>query len=207
MILNNPHIYLRFRLLKMKIKYIGNLNGKFTEKIKELNFPYENEKIGNIYTVFAISNFSGYTSYCIDEELSQPMWYPHILFEIIDPRISRYWIYKLKANLSNKAFPFFGFSEWVQDPNFYTNLVDGDVEEMKIFEKYKKKMELEFPNSSIQDKANIGDEQWLMCPYCIDAWEDPDKTMALVVCPKCLKTMQNPRNKDELPHLLNSTVI
>ena len=62
-------------------------------------------------------------------------------------------------------------------------------------------MDLEFPDPLIQDKATIADDQWLMCPFCIDAWEDSDKTMAQVVCPKCFRKMQNPRYNDVLPYL------
>ncbi|MBA3814960.1 MAG: hypothetical protein H0X29_00250 [Parachlamydiaceae bacterium] len=43
-------------------------------------------------------------------------------------------------------------------------------------------MDQEFPNNSIKQITQIGDENWLMCPSCIDAWEDSDsiKTMVFV---------------------------
>ena len=41
----------------------------------------------------------------------------------------------------------------------------------------------------------MGDDKWLICPDCIDAWESSSAIDPLVRCPKCLKVFNNPRFK------------
>ena len=53
----------------------------------------------------------------------------------------------------------------------------------------------------ISEIAQIGDDEWLICPTCLDAWQYNDDKDALVRCPKCLKVLNNPRYKNEYPHL------
>lgn len=81
----------------------------------------------------------------------------------------------------------------INDYSFYDNLTDGEGEERAIFRKYKALMDVEFPNNTIKEKAQIGDEKWLMCPSCIDAWEDSDNRNAMVICPICKQMFHNPR--------------
>jgi hypothetical protein len=64
-------------------------------------------------------------------------------------------------------------------------------------------MDLEFPDSSISETAQVGDGEWLICPSFIDAWKYGSNREALVRCPKCLKVYNNPRYKNEYPHLTN----
>ena len=52
--------------------------------------------------------------------------------------------------------------------------------------------ELQVDNPSIEKSATILDETWLMCPDCIDAWENTS-TSAMVICPKCNQVLHNPR--------------
>lgn len=79
--------------------------------------------------------------------------------------------------------------------------MDGEEKEEEIFKKYRAVMDLEFPNRSVTNKAQIGDDHWLICPVCIDAWEDIDAKQAMVICPKCHEIFQNPRYIDVLPSL------
>jgi uncharacterized CHY-type Zn-finger protein len=58
-------------------------------------------------------------------------------------------------------------------------------------------MNLEFPDPSIVESAQIGDDEWLICPKCIDAWKSTTRD-ALVICPNCKKMFINPRYKNEL---------
>jgi hypothetical protein len=58
------------------------------------------------------------------------------------------------------------------------------------------------PNSEVKEIAQIGDEKWLMCLSCIDAWEDSDARNAMVICPNCKIVQHNPRYKNELPSYL-----
>jgi hypothetical protein len=137
----------------------------------------------------------------MDEDCySYPMWNPSTLFEISDPRLSRCWIVAFSEDLKNKTVPFFGFPEWVSDCYFYDSLYESEEKELDIFNKYRKLMDLEFPDYTVSEKAQIADDHWLMCPICIDAWENSDKANGMVICPKCNKMLHNPRYIDELPH-------
>jgi len=61
-------------------------------------------------------------------------------------------------------------------------------------------MDLEFPNPNVNLVATIGDDRWLICTSCLDAWESQVQDLAMVICPKCKQVMHNPRYKDQLPH-------
>ena len=64
-----------------------------------------------------------------------PKWKPSFLFEVIDPRLSRYWIYSLKKlpNYSH-PHPIITFPEWANNhPDFYDKLTDKDQKEEEIF--------------------------------------------------------------------------
>jgi len=165
--------------------------------------PFYSE-LGKIYIVYAFGIFREYFKYCIcDESYSfYPLWNPANFFEIIDGCCSRYWLVGLRED-NNEKIPFLSFPEWANNPYFYGELVDGNKNDTNaiIFRKYKALMDLEFPDPSITEKAEIGDRDWLICPKCIDAWEWKDDRDALVKCPKCRTIFNNPRYKNEYPHL------
>ena len=151
----------------MKVECINNRKDSSLEELI----------LGKVYVVYALSELKGEIFYCICDELySQPMWYPFELFKILDPRISRFWIFGLEKYF--KDAPFFGIPEWVKDDYFYTNLVEGEDKERAIFANYQKLMDLEFPSSLVQETAQIADNEWLICPKCIDAWEYTDTSFA-----------------------------
>jgi hypothetical protein len=91
--------------------------------------------------------------------------------------------------------PCITFPEFAKDDDFYDDLIDGnggDPNEI-IFRKYKELMDMEFPDVSISVSAQLGDEEWLMCPLCIDAWQSKNFQDALVRCPFCETIFNNPR--------------
>jgi len=188
----------------MKVKCIENKrNSLTTEALKQCSsydkFPLI---VGKEYVVYALSEFDDYFWFCLWNEqcYSFPIWEPSLFFEISDARLSRYWIFAFRNNFLGKKVPFFGIPEWANSDAFYDNLTESEDKEIRIFSKYRELMEVEFPDRSISEKAQIGDDQWLMCPLCIDAWEEPSPLNAMVTCPLCKKMMHNPRYKDELPH-------
>lgn len=196
----------------MKIKCITNKVSSIPNGIlKNYSIDVENFSIkeGKEYVVYAIWIYLGYIWYCIcdEDKTFYPIWNPSMLFEVSDNRLSRYWIFTIDKDDDKKA-PFLSFPEWASDMNFYEDLVDGNSDDKSaiIFKKYKELMDLEFPDSSISETAQIGDEEWLICPKCIDAWQSKSNRDALVKCPKCKTIFNNPRYKDEWPHLPNNSV-
>ena len=188
----------------MKVKCITN---KTVDVPKEIIVHYELpsfEKkliIDKEYVVYVIGEIYQHIWYCICDEQYRyfPWWIPQWYFEISDPRLSRYWIASfVKDKPKNRLF--LGFPEWVNQEDFYDNLVDGEYQEKQIFKAYKERMDLEFPDASIVDFPQVLDSEWLMCPICIDAWQSIDSKDALIKCPKCQKLYNNPRFNNELPH-------
>jgi hypothetical protein len=150
------------------------------------------------YVVYAVAIEKGNLIYCIcDRAYSyHPRWKPARYFEITDSRISRYWIFLLDG-----PYPILSFPEWANQSDFYGNLCEGEKTEVTIFQSYKGLMDLEFPNSRITQTAQIIDREWLMCPSCFDAWKHYEVQDALICCPKCKTVWNNPRYKNEWPHL------
>ena len=191
----------------MKIKYIGNSERKISQEIFA-RYASDTSSIPLIvdkqYIVYALSEYYQNTWYCICDELYTyyPKWVPQQFFQLIDNRISRYWIFSFKEDLDKNRF-FFGYTEWATQLDFYDNLTDGEEREVRIFKSYRELMDLEFPDSSISEAAQIGDNIWLICPICIDPWQYNGDRDALVKCPKCQKIFNNPRYKNEYPGLEN----
>ena len=73
------------------------------------------------------------------------------------------------------------------DAYFYSLLKEMHSLNQQILDDY-----LQTPDLSISMHADALDDEWLMCPYCVDAWESTSKD-AMVLCPMCLKTSHNPR--------------
>jgi hypothetical protein len=189
----------------MKIKCIENNNSALpVEFLANYSISYEKFPltIDKEYFVYGLGETDGNIWYCIYDDLCSyyPMWIPFPFFEIIDDRLSRYWVFSFDEEKGKKC-PFLGFPEWANQLDFYDNLTDGKEQEVQIFKSYKELMDLEFPNSSISEVAQIGDDEWLICPTCIDLWQHHEERDALVRCPKCLKTFNNPRYKNEYPHI------
>jgi len=169
---------------------------------KESDFYIE---IDAEYTVYGMTVRNGCIWYYTRDKAFTyfPRWKPSYFFEVVDPRLSRYWIYSCKKFKNySQAHPIITFPQWADNhPDFYDMLSDGEEKEVMIFKTYKELMDLEFPDSSISEIAQIGDDEWLICPTCLDAWQYNDDKDALVRCPKCLKVLNNPRYKNEYPHL------
>lgn len=153
------------------------------------------------YMVYAVYEVYDTTWFCIDDEQFRlPRWHPKFFFEIDDQRLSKYWILSFQGNSKNIMKPFLGFPEWANNEYFYVELIDGDGERESydVFHKYKTLMYMEFPDLAIVETAQIGDDEWLICPLCIDAWKSNTQD-ALVACPMCKTIFNNPRYKNELP--------
>jgi len=185
----------------MKVKCINNKVASLPEVIsKNYSIKYEKfpVKEGKEYIVYALWVCLDYIWYCIWDEYSRsyPNWNPCVLFEVIDQQLSRHWIFNVDTSPID-AVPFLSFPEWANNQNFHDEMVDGSKNDPNIiiFNKYKELMDLEFPDSSISDVAQIGDNEWLICPNCIDAWYSDSDRDALVKCPKCKTIFNNPRYK------------
>lgn len=191
----------------MKIKCINNRKSFLPKEILDVyRISYDKFFIqeGKEYIVYAIGISYGSVWYCICDEayMFYPNWTPSHLFEISDNRLSRYWVFNIEKQ-GDKNLPYLAFPEWANDPFFYGKLLDGDSTDPNalLFKKYKELMDLEFPSLSISEKAQIGDQEWLICPKCFKAWQSESQIDAIVKCPQCQTQLNNPKYINKWPHL------
>jgi hypothetical protein len=159
--------------------------------------------INSYYVVYGMRLFSGYIWYYLSNHYHSyyPRSYPSPLFEVTDGQLSRYWLYSFsKGENSSNTRTIWTYPEWAENEYYYDLLTDGETKEVRIFEKYKYLMDLEFPNPSIQEHATALDDEWLMCPICIDAWQSTSKD-GMVICPKCERMLHNPRYEKRIIRL------
>ena len=124
-----------------------------------------------------------------------PLLYYSGFFEIIDPRLSKFWIMhdtstpidgKPRDNRPKLAFP-----EW--EDGFLNSLIDdgpyGSAGE--VFSDYEKKMKLEYPRSDVRNDLMQLEDCWVMCPDCTESWQS-DPAYGLTECQGCWRTFVNP---------------
>jgi hypothetical protein len=102
---------------------------------------------------------------CYRFKLMKNCWIPSNAL-IVEPRISRYWVSSIKEDVKTTIRLFFSFPEWANEELFYHNLIEGQRREMGLFARYKQLMDLEFPNPAVTQFAQVGDNSWLICPFC-----------------------------------------
>lgn len=175
----------------MKVKRINN--GKLLE-----NQEFEAALV-EVYTVYGmvIKNNQVCLYICQDSEDKFPIAEHCDHFEILDNRLSRYWIFGFLEG--DQVYPTWIFPEWINEIYFIDKITDWEEREIRIFQAYREAMDMEFPNPFISEKAQIGNDEWLICPICIDAWESKTSIDGMVRCPNCQNILHNPRYKNEYP--------
>lgn len=111
-------------------------------------FPLQLDKS---YQVYGFTLFLGHIwFYICDEHYTYyPRWNPAPLFEVIDGRLSRYWIYgHTRTGKNDKTIV--AFREWVDDEFYYDKLSDGDRAAVALFARYKKLMDTEFQSPPLR---------------------------------------------------------
>lgn len=138
----------------MKIKCISN-ERKWLKKVYEYDerdteiyynglgpdedyiFPLS---VGKEYMVYGMVINCGCVWYFIANEDFDfyPVFAPAPLFEVVDNRLSKYWVYSHQTGThfiepqTTWAFP-----EWAEDPDYYTKLIEGYEREKLLFNQYK----------------------------------------------------------------------
>jgi hypothetical protein len=156
---------------------------------------------GKEYLVYAIILYSRYSPYpwyqlCDETHSYRSNQNPAQLFEITDPKISRYWVYSFGKDTTADGFHMkLTFREWAFNPYYEDELLEGEGEALPIFRRYKELMDLEFPDPSVlETSADLG-KNWVMCPFCEESWE-ANTTDGMVRCPNCKKLSHNPNYKE-----------
>lgn len=155
--------------------------------------------VGTFYTVYAIAIRNSYPWYFIADDLyarlGYPLSYAAAFFVETDVRVSSCWTIGFrgpKSKIKGMSEVLFTFKEWASDEVFFERLIDRNEDDVVLFQKYKNFMDMEYPLSYVTCTAELVEDNWLMCPKCVDAWES-DSILGMVRCPKCSKMLLNPK--------------
>lgn len=144
--------------------------------------------IGEQYIVFAMSVVPpGSVSYCLDSGHLYDV--PAELFNLIDGRVSRHWIYNHErwdsAGGQTQSAYFWGYPEFTSSNTHRLHLYEGQRDAVELFESYRRQMDLEFALASVAGTANWIDDGWVMCSACCDAWQPLNLLDEMGKCPSC----------------------
>ncbi len=105
---------------------------------------------GKTYVVYALTIVRNYAWYYIcDENFTYyPIWKPSPLFKIVDPRLSRHWVFEYTpaGRCESMSGIIVAYPEWASDPWYYDRLSDNCEREVKIFERYRQLIDNEYPD-------------------------------------------------------------
>ena len=106
---------------------------------------YENFEIGDEYVVFGIVFWSGIPFYYIYEDdcADYPIPLCFDFFDVIDPTPSSYWRISVDAAAVSGVQTALVFEEWANCKDLYELLLDGNINAIEIFNKYRKKIQTE----------------------------------------------------------------
>lgn len=192
----------------MKAKYIQIKN---PDKVRyKINWQITYDKFPLIlnkeYTVYAIEyvNRDNINFFIMDESGNiYPNNYPSDFFTITDNRMSKYW----ENTMGNKNYPILSipkypflitFSDWINNPYFEEEMMEGQEGTNRIFNKYKTLIDCEYPDKNNISALLISDD-WVMCNFCEESWEVQDKNCGVIICPNCKKHLNNPLWNSEFP--------
>ena len=118
---------------------------------------------------------------------------PCLLFEIMDGRLSKYWIYSFTCGVdAASSRSMIAFPKWAKDPDYERRLRAGNLEDAEVFKTYRNLMDLEYPDETVYKKARVIDDECLFCNECRGTWRSKGAE-GMVCCPMCLTVMHNPR--------------
>lgn len=143
---------------------------------------------GNEIIVYAIA-VGEQLEFVVQEDKfpSAPSFVPASEYEIIDGRMSKFWIIAEPSNPNGYGLAqsyLLTFRQWAESGAFYERLVNGEIEEVSIWQKYQNLISIEFAPPSLLLSASCIEGGWLQCANCMDAWQDSGFG-ELAICPKC----------------------
>lgn len=149
---------------------------------------------GQYYVCYAvILNKNNSKSYFIDDDTGcrYPQLYPEKYFEVIDESLSRYWCIGNHTSSDNEKSFILAFDEWANDDLFHGRMFMGSATDLKIYEMYKDKMEVEYLRPDAFEFAEKGDKLVVFDPDFKFCWK-ANLLDALTVCPDNNKVYINP---------------
>ncbi len=143
------------------------------------------------YIVYGILVSNAVVRYLIANDYDHVGWAPASLFEIKCDRASRLWAIAIRVE-PNQYYLRVTFSELTRNDELYERFLDREPEAQRIFNAWRRLADLEFPDPLVKETATAIEGDWLLCPFCLDAWESKSAA-ALLECPTCKRVSNNPR--------------
>lgn len=115
---------------------------------KYINLPdgETNLEVSKEYTVYGVVFRDGAPWYLIHNELGleYPEPFAAELFEVSCPKFSSCWRLYTQVNRFLGPISYLVIPEWAENHTFYERLIDGEPEEVAIYNKYRNFMDNEF---------------------------------------------------------------
>lgn len=80
---------------------------------------------------------------CVEDYDEYPKPFPAECFEIVDQKISKYWVLSTRCLEMGEVESSLVIKEWADNDSFYELLIEGDPATVKIFEQYKNYLNME----------------------------------------------------------------
>lgn len=102
--------------------------------------------VGRVYNVYGIVFWGGCPWYYICEDALDIYPKPKSadFFEVVDDRLSAWWILWHRRDREGNCHPSLVFREWATNEMFYERLIDEHPLEVQIFKKYRKLIDHEY---------------------------------------------------------------
>lgn len=125
--------------------------------------------------------------FCLCDSSDTPAFYQSDLFDLIDNRLSRFWVFGPtvpRTDAHSKRHEMLTFPEWANTIFFYDDIIESRGTAGTTFRSYRAKMDREFASPELQVVAEPVNGNWLICGSCAYGWEDCT-TFEVVTCPEC----------------------
>ena len=181
----------------MKVTFIG-LKTSDTNRFSNLSlqkYLHANEKpeerftmtLDKIYVVYGLAySKDGHILFLlINDNKSYPDFYPSEFFEVVDDRVSKYWVGYPQSTYSKSCVfldRVISFDEAAHRPFFFDDLLNDVKAATQTFKIMKEKIDIEFPDAILKT-ASILERNWIVCAYCEEAWESSPEN-GVVTCPQ-----------------------
>jgi len=115
---------------------------------------------GKPYVAYGFTVWQDHVWLYVCDDDYPSLWYPTMhpaaLFRVLDPHLSKYWVFGHHPDTPGKRHLFVvSFPEWAGDQEFYERLLDRSEPDIRIFQEYKSRMDEEAVGvrSSIESRA------------------------------------------------------
>lgn len=130
-----------------KLKKFSGSKLEFLKKYYKYDLDHALDiEIGKTYNVYGIIFWENVPFYYIyKENMDYPTPVCGFFFDLKNPNFSKYWILRTIGNL-NGFETIVAFKEWADNKIFYENLLNEELYEIKLMQKYKKLIDEEQKN-------------------------------------------------------------